>query len=332
MKASVLGAPVGMGAALFLVAGAAILAAPAAACPIPVYQYSLEWWDVDPYEVYIFDNGSLTDEQEAVIERLERIAGGGDSDVPANLRLRRVQNENEDRLFAHSVLRGHQPDSFPWMVIFYPSLSTNVQTPVWMGEVSEANVEALLHSPVRQEITDMLLDRTSVVWVLLESGDASADDAAYEVLEQEARRLQDTLVLPNPDRFGFEDIEITDIRFETMRLSRNDDSERVLLEMLLQSEVDLKDYDSEPMVFPIFGRGLVMHALIGRGINAHMIRETAEFLAGPTDHTAKAMNPGTEILTAVDWNGKVEPVSQEWTTEPSGLGGFLDGPQDAGES
>ncbi len=308
-----------------VMAGVVAIAMPAMACPIPVYQYSLEWWERDPYEVYVFDNGELNDEQEAALDKLQRISAGGEDNVPANLRLRTVQSDDEERLKAHSALRGEEPESFPWMVVYYPSISSNVRTPVWMGALNEENLDALLDSPARQEISEALLNRTSVVWVLLESGDSGADNEAYELVEREVKRLEETLVPPDIEAWGMDDIEIADIKFETLRLSRDNEDEWMLIEMLMNSEVDLEDYRDQPMLFPIFGRGLIMDALIGRGINQHMILDTAEFLTGPCSCTVKSLNPGTDLLTSVDWDGRIEPFSEEWDEQTGGgVGGFMD--------
>lgn len=314
---------------LFTLLTIGLLALPAASCPIPVYQYSLEWWERDAYEVYVFDTGELTEEQEASIARLQRISEGRREAEPANLRLRRVQHESEERLAAHSALRGAEIESLPWMVVYYPAVSSNRSGPIWMGPLTEENIDALIDSPKRQEISDLLLNRTSVVWVLLESGNGRADREAAEVLEREVKRLEETLVPPALDEWGMEDIEISDIKFEIRRLSQNDETERMFVAMLTNSEIDLDDYRHEPMVFPIFGRGLIMNALIGRGINANMLRRTAEFLTGPCSCTVKSLNPGTDLLTTADWSGRIQPLSVEVTTEPGGLGGFLDSAEEA---
>ncbi len=303
---------------------ACFVVAPLWACPIPVYQYSLEWWEQDAYEVYVFSTGELTDTQQALIDRLDIISRSGDDANPANLRLRRVHPDSEERVYAHSALRGERPETLPWMVVFYPSVSANPRTPVWAGALTEDNVDALLDSPFRQQLCEQLLERCSVVWVLLESGDTRADNEAAALLARELGRLQETLTIPNLSQWGAEDIEIAPIRFAIMRLSRNDAAERMLRAMLMNVESDLEDYADQPMVFPIFGRGLIMEPLIGRGINPYMIRRAAEFLTGPCSCTVKSLNPGVDILTNVDWAERIEPLSVEATTAPGSLGGFLD--------
>ena len=314
---------------LGVLAGVAVLAMPAAACPIPVYQYALEWWERDAYEIYLFDNGEMTDEQQVLVDRLESIAAGEEGEAPANLRLRRVQAESEARLLAHSALRGETPGTFPWLVVYYPGMSARVRTPVWMGEVTAENLEALLDSPLRRRVCEMLLNRTSVVWILLESGDTDADKQAAQLVERELKRLENTLVPPELEAYGLDDMEISDIKFEFVRLSRDAADEKMLIEMLMKSEVDLVDYEDQPMLFPIFGRGLIMHALVGRGINPRMIMDIAEFLTGPCSCTVKTANPGIDLLTAVDWSSRIEPLSQEFPDAAAGLGGFMESMEDA---
>lgn len=306
-------------AALLLIIGAS-----ASACPIPVYQYALEWWERDPYEIYVFDNGTLSEDEQGALALLEGISNGSRRDeYPANLKLFHVRAEEEARLGAHSALRGATPESFPWMAVHYPAVARRLRAPVWMGPLTMENVKLLLDSPARQQISELLVNRVSTVWVLLESGMAREDTAAARMLEAEVKRLEKTLVPPDPSAWGQSDLHIEDIRFSTLRLSRHEPEEQMLVAMLLNSEIDLKD-SNEPMVFAIFGRGLIMHALVGRGINPRMIRETAEFLTGPCSCTVKSMNPGTDMLTSTDWKTLVVPTTEQFTTQPGGLGVFLD--------
>ncbi len=298
-------------------------------CPIPVYQYSLEWWEQDPYEVYVFDNGEFTEEQEALLQQIQAISQGDKGSMPVNLRLRRVQADSNERLLAHSALQGEVPDSFPWMVVYYPSVSSNRRVPIWSGALNQENFDALVDSPLRQKICEQLINRVSVVWVLLESGNTRQDTEAAILLERELGRLQQTLVIPDIEKWGVDDITISPIQFELLRLSREDLAEKMLIAMLMSSEIDLHDYTGEPMVFPIFGRGLIMEPLIGKGINPYMVRKTAEFLTGPCSCTVKSLNPGTDLLTTTDWAGRIKPLTVEVTTAPGGLGGFLDSAETA---
>jgi hypothetical protein len=54
-------------------------------------------------------------------------------------------------------------------------------------------------------------------------------------------------------------------------------------------------------VFPVFGQGRVLYALVGAGINEMTIAETCGFLVGACSCQVKALNPGTDLLIWADW-------------------------------
>ena len=75
----------------------------------------------------------------------------------------------------------------------------------------------------------------------------------------------------------------------------------MLLEQLLYSEPDLEKYSDVPMVFPVFGRGRELFALVGDGINEDNIAQAAYFLTGSCSCEVKSLNPGMDLLIAIDW-------------------------------
>jgi len=111
-----------------------------------------------------------------------------------------------------------------------------------------------------------------------------------------------------------EDMDTPSVTFEfsTVSLSRTDPNERMLLSMIMNSEPDLDDYVKEPMAVPVFGRGRALYTLIGEGINADNIREAAAFLTGPCGCEIKMMNPGVDLLMAVNWDGAVMQFYEEF--------------------
>jgi hypothetical protein len=64
------------------------------------------------------------------------------------------------------------------------------------------------------------------------------------------------------------------------------------------------------MVFPLFGRGRAMPALVGAGITPENIKDAAAFLAGPCSCEVKRDNPGVDLLLTADWEraAPMEPV------------------------
>jgi hypothetical protein len=86
-----------------------------------------------------------------------------------------------------------------------------------------------------------------------------------------------------------------------IRVSRQDAQEATLIATLMGSEEDLKGLEKEPMVFPVFGRGRALYALIGKGIRPETIEEAATFLIGKCSCQVKEQNPGIDLLFTADW-------------------------------
>ncbi len=63
----------------------------------------------------------------------------------------------------------------------------------------------------------------------------------------------------------------------------------------------------------MFGRGRLLYALVGEGINADNISEACQFMAGPCSCVVKDYNPGTDLLMTVDWEASLDNsfVSEE---------------------
>jgi hypothetical protein len=173
--------------------------------------------------------------------------------------------------------------------------------------LSEESYSSIVSSPLRQKIGARLAKGEAAVWILLESGDAEKDGSAHETLTAQLASLAGTLELP-ASVDAKTDIPIS---FAIERLARSDPAEVLLINMLLSTEPDLRDpeFDGLPMVFPVFGRGRVLYALIGEGINPDTIREACEFLTGACSCEIKDLNPGADLLLAMDWKSAIaDPV------------------------
>lgn len=273
-------------------------AVPAVACPIPVFQYALEHWTTDAYMVVVHHHGPLTEQQQSVVKMLQEYEQGERS-TTANITV---------LLRDHAELdTGISPDRLPRVEIRYPAAS-GIRSAVWVGKLDRAELLGVLDSPARQEVAKHLLARKAAVWVVLESGDAAADAKAVQMLERELPRLQKTLEVPDvAEEVGLElgDIQ-TDISFATVRVRRDDPKEQAFVRMLLGVEPDLKDFQGKPLVFPVYGRGRVMYAMVGEGINPRTINAAGEFLVGPCSCQIKSDNPGVDLLIPVDWQSQVK--------------------------
>ncbi|MGK0187929.1 MAG: hypothetical protein ACI9R3_003720 [Verrucomicrobiales bacterium] len=275
------------------------LAAIACACSVPVFRYALERWPADPFEALIYYRGSIPDAEAQLIAAVEK-------SNTANLNFRAIDLDTETDPELIELWEDEESDTLPWLVLTYPSAYPYLG-PVTSGKITTDVLTSLSLSPMRQRIADDLIAGETAVWILLESGDQEKDDAAASALESRLAHLASNLELPTLEQ---EDIDAglvsvsqdeLKVAFSMLRLSRENSSESVLIEMLLDSEEDLSDQDA-PIVFPVFGRGRILYALVGDGINAGTIDQAAEYIAGACSCQVKEQNPGVDLLIARDWD------------------------------
>ena len=285
----------------------------AVACSVPVFRYALEYWRPDAYTAFVFHKGPLTEEQQAIAGSLSPKAKDGTA--AANVVLQTVDLNGEVDEKFKVVREAHGSDTLPWVVVQSPEKWGPPQT-VWQGELNKDNVAVVLDSPARSTICRRLIDGESVVWVYLECGREEEDDAAYSLLTDELKSLEEELKLPEIDDEDLKDLSVAaeslKIAFSAVRIDRNDPAEAAFVEMLLRIEPDLKDPDivDQPMAIPIFGRGRALYALVGKGIAPDVIEEASKFLTGACQCTVKAQNPGVDLIMNVNWDNVIV------TTEP----------------
>ncbi|HVE42325.1 MAG TPA: hypothetical protein VNM14_20745 [Planctomycetota bacterium] len=268
---------------LLLVLSASALAP---TCNIPVFRYALERWQAAPYDVVVFHRGPLGDEGKAALNVL-RQAG-------ANVEVDRIDVAEPVPAKRKALLEKVKLEA-PFMAAVFPG----TEIVAWSGPLSAAAARELTDSPSRREIAKRLLEGESAVWLLLDSGDKAADDAAAKTLEAELARLEQALKLPahHPDDPPLLSEVAVRVDFSVLRLSRNAPGEASLVRMLLNSESGLEG----PIVFPIFGRGRALWAMTGKGLTPPNITEAATFLIGACSCEAKELNPGVDLLFAADW-------------------------------
>ena len=274
------------------------------ACSVPVFRYALEHWEADPYQAVVFHRGPLTSGQRVQVQALKPTAGSVET---ANLGVTTV-DVSAEMSPDHAEIWKAQPReaALPRVVLRYPR-STGLRTDLAAMPLEEAAAWRIADSPVRQQILDRLGEGQSAVWVLLESGDKAADDAAEKLLKERLDYLLGVLSLPQLDAQdianGLVSVGQDDLRldFSVIRLSRGNQDERALVAMLMGSEEDLHGLASQPMVFPVFGRGRALYALVGKGIAPETIEEAATFLIGKCSCQVKEQNPGIDLLFTADW-------------------------------
>ena len=276
---------------------------PVSACSIPVFQYALERWEPDDYELIVFHSGPMSADEDALIASLE--PSGPSGERRSNSVLRRVDLAGQVNETLRGVLETCGRGPLPRLVVRAPPRG-EARACIWSGPVDERAVGLVLDSPARREIVRRIAGGDAAVWVFLDSGDRAGDAAAHELLRTELEKRSRELKLPTqPAETGMEVIGENEqdggkVNFSLVRVSRSDPAEPVLVNILLASEEDLAR-SHEPMAFPVFGRGRVLYALVGKGINRRNIAEACRFVVEGCSCVVKAENPGIDLLATADW-------------------------------
>ncbi|MFB0552579.1 MAG: hypothetical protein ACETWQ_04605 [Phycisphaerae bacterium] len=285
------------------------------ACSVPVFRYAMERWPADYYEAVLIHRGQLTEDQKQLLDELRQEDSETEDllnlhilEVPISIGITATTDEKLKSLLLTSE---DLPETLPVLVLWYPWHKGRTP-PIWQGQLTSSTVKALLESPVRQKLAERLIEGQTTVWIFVESGNADKDKAALRLLEQEletaARELKEEAE-SIPEEFAVPEITYA---FSILPVSRSDPNERMLLTLLLNSEPDLDEYSGEPVIFPVFGRGRVLFALVGEGITTDNIRETIAFLVGPCGCEIKMLNPGVDILLAANWDAAAMRFYQEF--------------------
>ncbi len=285
----------------------------ASACDFPVFQWAMENWAADSYEVLVYHDGPLSGDEEAMVKLLEEQCQS--LSVNAKLTLSNIQGE--DDFIAPDLWEMQSGATLPWMVLRYPAAQSN-DPYVWAAPLNETNVHSLLDSPVRQKIAAELADQKTAVWVLLESGDAEADTKAAASIEEALRVTRKSVEIVPLDGDTNEAAEpVTwDLSYSLVRVARSDSKEKAFVQMLLHSESDLADTNL-PMAFPMFGRGRALYALVGGGINTTMIEEANVYISDRCGCEVKDQNPGVDMLMGMDWDAVVGTLERDPLAPPS---------------
>jgi hypothetical protein len=293
---------------LYFVAGLTVLlgAVPAQACNIPVFRYALERWRPDPYEMIVVHRGPLGLQEQVLVDSLRKYA-----DSPgciSNFALDAMDLDKADAKDQEKLLKNYKMTQLPWVIVRYPE-AADPDGPAWSSPLDAGALRNVLDSPIRRELAKRLLKGESAVWLFLESGDQEKDDQALGELQTSLRELEKTLKLPEltdtpKDKLLREELPLK-IAFSVLRLKRTDPNEKVLVHMLRHLEKDLSQ-TAEPMLFPVFGRGIALYTLVGKGITKDNIAEASVFLTGACSCEVKRLNPGVDLLMTADWEAELE--------------------------
>jgi hypothetical protein len=168
-----------------------------------------------------------------------------------------------------------------------------------------------MDSPVRQELVKRLLAGDSTVFVVVESADKGANEAAFAVLEKRIRYLEQVIRLPlidpNDPSSKLGPGPALALKYSVLRINASLASEATLLAMLAGPRSELEK-STEPWIAVVFGRGRVLGAWRAADFQDDEIEEVCLFLAGACSCQVKRQNPGWDLLLQCDWEEKLQAM------------------------
>jgi len=284
----------------FVMASSAVVLA----CQVPVFRYALERWTADQYRFVVLCDAELNQQQS--------LADGLASRQRAAVRVHRVTDQSD--VFLRDLWRQRKDLDAPLLISLFPrTAAVETAAPAFVCALNDQSVKGIQDSAVRQDVVRRLQAGDSAVWVFLASGDSERDRAARSRLEAALQVQQQRLKLPTATEMEVTEQQLRELRvplrisFSVLTLQRQDPAESFLVSCLLRSEDDLEQL-REPMVFPVFGRGRVLYALVGEGIAEGTISAACDFLTGPCSCQVKEQNPGFDLLVSADWEKSLGSV------------------------
>lgn len=292
------------------------LASVAQACDVPVFRYALERWHSDPFQLVVFHQGTLEAGLDAELRKLEADPNPDSRKVTPNWQIVRIDTTKEVPKLWQAVWQPLQKQSLPVAALCAPEWRMG-EEPLWSGALTTEVLHELAHSPKREEVAKLLLAGKAVIWLVIESGKKAKDQALLDLLKAESETLTNTIPVPrNLARDGIN--VLTDLpieaNFTIVFVRANDPQEQMLLRLLTNGEPV-----TEPLVYPIFGRGRALAQFKGGNLNKGLLEETARFLCGACSCQVKAQNPGFDMLMTVRWEdifGDQVPPPDERMSSP----------------
>ncbi len=273
---------VGLAAALLALL---MLSACAYACDIPVYQYTMQAWERDSYEVIYVYKGTHAGSQRAVNERLRNLARGRIGSANIDFSEHDLAGPPATDPGLRAALLKHQAKKPPYHIVLTPKKADLHAGTLGMGDISP-----LIASAKRTELARQLAGGVQGGLVLLRSGARDADARAAAVVNETVTSFARQ-----------------DIRIGRIAVDRTSQAEKWLVRQLLAVEGDLVELH-EPMVFGVFGRGHALEPYVGAGITEANLTELIEFINGPCACEIKTTSAGMDLLTDFKWPAELSGV------------------------
>lgn len=243
------------------------------ACSVSVSEYALKNIDPSRYTLIYFHNKSISDSlMEKHNEFRQSIRG-------VNISFREINMADEKSHIYKEIIEKATNEKIPFYGLYY---QRNLYTTY--RDIEELN--GLASSPKRIEIIKQLKTGAVCTILYLLSGDDEKDEKGLKTVK-EAVKVS-----------GEKGVTI-------MELLRDNPDEQPFINLLLNIEPNLEGH-KEPMVFPVFGKFIVLEPLIGADITLGYMKYLFDFLNADCSCIIKGQMPGVNMIHIYDWDFNYE--------------------------
>jgi len=322
--------------AMSLLAGLVLLSgSPGQACTTPVYRYAMYNWAPAPYFVFYFHRGEPPAEDEQINQMITELA-----ETPpavANVRFEAVDVSKDD------LHRLPEPVAEAWRSHVGPEAEqaepvylvfTSWGAKLHVGRLDAETVRAMVSSPVRTRVGELLQGGCAAVMAFLPGSDAAENERAEKVAREVIALAESGQI---PVESGFIDAALpqqfppsesageqpsgdaqeetagaapaSELKVDLVKLARYDAAETWLVRSLAAMEPDLQKLAEQPMIFFCYGRGRAMPPYVGKGITAENLTGEIQFLASACSCLVKEQNPGVDLLMQWDWGAAADAMA-----------------------
>ncbi|HCE42486.1 MAG TPA: hypothetical protein DET40_02940 [Lentisphaeria bacterium] len=275
----------------------------------PLFQLGQQKWEPDSYRGIVVFSGEHPADKEKGLNFIEgRIQ---DKARALNLVVGRADINDKSIIDekTNGILKTFKPDRLPFTVIYFPAIS-DVEIPLWAGYLTATVAESICDSPARREIARRLIKGDNAVWLLVVSGNDEADANAYQMLSGELRQASGVIPEPMPVNADPEMVPdekiivpaVNPMKMSIIRISKDDKSEIILLEMLNCMEPEIMNAKNDPVIVPIYGKGRILDIFSSDEVNKENVRTALRKLSSPCTEGIKEPASGSDMLMSVNWN------------------------------
>jgi len=311
------------------------------ACTTPVYRYAMYNWAPSPYYVFYFHRGDPPAEDAKVNEKMAKLPEPDPK--AANLAFEAVDVSAEDEFDrlpgpvkeAWKEHVGEDAEKAEPVHLVFSAWGAKLHA----GRLDDPTLKALVESPLRTKICQLIEDDHMAVMLFLPGSDKTKNEEAEKVAKEVIAMasageifVESLAMDPDPSQWmppgeatDDESAEETPsaedepppppgLKIAFAKLSRDDKKEEWLVRSLTAMEPDLVELAAEPMIFFAYGRGRAMPPYVGKGITTDNLAGEIQFLGSACSCFVKEQNPGADLLVNWDWESTADAIA---ATDPS---------------